>query len=68
MKSVPIIYRDFVLSNNINEILKLAEGKSVVNNSNIEREGIVWRLAVPENNKVRISFKSISNKFLLKNE
>ena len=68
LKSVPIIYRDFVLSNNINEILKLAEGKSVVNNSNIEREGIVWRLAVPENNKVRISFKSISNKFLLKNE
>lgn len=68
LKSVPIIYRDFVLPNDINEILKLAEGKSVVNNSNIEREGIVWRLAVPENNKVRISFKSISNKFLLKNE
>ncbi len=68
LKSVPIIYRDFVLPNDINEILKLAEGKSVVNNSNIEREGIVWRLAKPENNKVRISFKSISNKFLLKNE
>lgn len=68
LKSVPIIYRDFVLPNDINEILKLAEGKSVVNNSNIEREGIVWRLAKPENNKARISFKSISNKFLLKNE
>ena len=68
LKSVPIIYRDFILPNDINEILKLAEGKSVVNNSNIEREGIVWRLAKPENNKVRISFISISNKFLLKNE
>lgn len=68
LKSVPIIYKDFILPNDINEILKLAEGKSVINNSNIEREGIVWRLSYPEKNSRgnRVSFKSISNKFLLK--
>ena len=67
-KTADKLFNRFEYVDAAKEYLKLAEGKSVVNNSNIEREGIVWRLAVPENNKARISFKSISNKFLLKNE
>lgn len=47
----------------INDILKLAEGKSKLNPA-VEREGIVW---VTGSGLDRISFKAISNKFLLKN-
>lgn len=54
---VPYITHDFTLPNTIGELLKYAEGKSVVNPS-VEREGIVIR-------KGDISFKAISNKFLL---
>ena len=44
------------------EILDLAEGKSVLN-AQAEREGLVW---VHGSGKGRISFKTISNKFLAK--
>jgi hypothetical protein len=40
----------------------MAEGGSALN-PNTEREGLVWR----SNGTERISFKTISNKFLLKN-
>jgi len=45
----------------VDEILKMAEGKSNLN-SNTEREGLVIRSM-----DTTISFKAISNKFLLKN-
>ena len=44
----------------IDEILHLAEGKSVLN-AKTEREGLVW---VHGSGSERISFKTISNKFL----
>ena len=47
--------------NSVDEILKMAEGKSNLN-SNTEREGLVIRSM-----DTTISFKAISNKFLLKN-
>ena len=44
----------------IDEILQIAEGKSVLNNAT-ERQGLVW---VAGSGQDRISFKTISNKFL----
>lgn len=61
LESVPVISREMELPNNIDKALKMAEGKSVINGTT-EREGFVWvALDSPE----RISFKTISNKFLL---
>jgi len=57
---VPLITVDFNLPETIDELLSYAEGKSQLN-QNTEREGIVIR-----NNQQTISFKAISNKFLLK--
>jgi len=60
LELVPIIHYDYKLPHNISEILDQAEGKSVLN-KDTEREGIVIR-----NRDKSISFKAISNKFLLK--
>ena len=60
LELVPIIHYDYKLPHNISEILDKAEGKSVLN-KDTEREGIVIR-----NRDKSISFKAISNKFLLK--
>ena len=59
---VPILILDFQLPQTIEELLKLAEDKSVLN-QNTEREGLVIRSW-----DMSISFKAISNKFLMKNE
>lgn len=57
---VPIINSKFILENdNIDELLAMAEGKSMLN-LNTEREGIVFK---SEDGKV--SFKAVSNKYLL---
>jgi hypothetical protein len=53
---------EFALPDTVEELLKQAEGKSVLN-LNAEREGVVIRSM-----DTKISFKAISNKFLLKNE
>lgn len=58
---VPIVQKNVELPNTINDCLQLAEGKSALN-ANTEREGIVIRY-----HDRSISFKAISNKFLLKN-
>jgi RNA ligase (TIGR02306 family) len=51
-----------VLPETLEELLSLAEGKSMVNDKT-EREGIVWKsMYMPD----MLSFKAISNKFLLK--
>lgn len=60
IEMVPIIFEDYTLPETIEEILSQAEGKSVLN-SGTEREGIVIR-----NRDKSISFKAISNNFLLK--
>lgn len=59
LNSVPFIGQMEVPST-IEEILKLAEGESVLN-PDAEREGLVW---VYGSGNGRISFKTISNKFL----
>lgn len=65
LKHVPVIaynakLYDTLGINNIEQILKFAEGKSVLN-SGTEREGLVFK------HNGLVSFKAISNKFLLKN-
>jgi RNA ligase (TIGR02306 family) len=62
LETVPIIDENFSLPEKIEDLLNYADSKSILN-SNTNREGIVIRSA----NK-NISFKVISNIFLLKNE
>ena len=59
---VPCLSLPFELPSTIEGMLSLAEGKSALN-PDTEREGLVIRSM-----DMTISFKSISNKFLLKNE
>jgi RNA ligase (TIGR02306 family) len=59
---VPFIEVPFSLPNKVQDLLKFAEGKSKLN-PNTEREGLVIRSM-----DTKISFKAISNKFLLENE
>lgn len=61
LQYVPTICHNFTLPGTIQEILTLAEDKSKLNPAT-EREGLVF--VSDEGN--RISFKAISNKFLLK--
>lgn len=59
LESVPVIDREFLLPESIDELLKYADSKSVLN-PNFDREGVVIRSL-----DRKISFKVISNKFLL---
>ena len=59
---VPFLALDFLLPHTVDGMLQWAEGKSGLN-PNTEREGVVIR-----SYDMSISFKAISNKFLLKNE
>ena len=61
LEFVPILDTKFLLTDSVDEMLKMAEGKSMLN-LNTEREGLVVRSM-----DSKISFKAISNKFLLKN-
>ncbi len=67
LKTVPLLERNYKLSNNIEELVELATGKSVL--ADVQREGIVLR-PVKEivDNTGRISFKAINPRFLLKYE
>lgn len=58
---LPVPNYDFILPKTIDELLLIAEGKSAL--GNVEREGLVIRSA-----DSKISFKVISNKFLLNNK
>jgi RNA ligase (TIGR02306 family) len=60
LEMVPIIDEEFTLPETVDELLKFAEGKSVLNSS-AEREGYVIR-----SHDMKTSFKVISNNFLLK--
>ena len=59
LDTVPILDRNFNLPENVEEILKYADAKSVLNPT-FDREGVVIRSF-----DRKISFKVISNKFLL---
>lgn len=62
LETVPTILNDFTLPDSIDELLNIANDKSKVNPITI-REGLVW---VSIDSPERISFKTISNDFLLK--
>lgn len=62
LEMVPILDLDFKLPDTINDLINLADGKSLLNNKTT-REGFVIR-----SHDRKISFKAISNKFLLKEE
>lgn len=62
LTTVPTIFTDFTLTETIDELLEIANDRSMVFPGTI-REGLVW---VSLNSPVRISFKTISNNFLLK--
>lgn len=59
LESVPFLNMEFILPDTIDDMLKYAEGKSQLNNKT-DREGVVVR-----NKDMTISFKAISNIFLL---
>lgn len=60
LEIVPVLDRDYKLPDTIDEILAQADGKSALN-ADTDREGIVIR-----NHDKSVSFKAISNTFLLK--
>jgi RNA ligase (TIGR02306 family) len=62
LETVPILDRNFTLPNTVDEMLKYAEDKSILN-PQFDREGVVIRSI-----DRTISFKAISNKFLLKHQ
>lgn len=65
IETVPILNDNFSLPNTVEELLEGAEGKSKFNPDS-EREGIVIRPKVEMQYKgQRLSFKAISNKYLL---
>jgi RNA ligase (TIGR02306 family) len=59
VEMVPILSKNFNLPKSVEDILKYSEDKSVLN-PNFDREGVVIRSL-----DRKISFKAISNKFLL---
>ena len=59
VEMVPILSKNFEMFDTVEDILEYAEGKSVLN-PNFDREGVVIRSL-----DRKISFKAISNKFLL---
>lgn len=62
IQTVPILDKNFELPETVDDLLKIADGKSVINEG-ADREGLVIRSLGQ-----KISFKVISNKYLLKNE
>jgi RNA ligase (TIGR02306 family) len=59
--TVPILDENKVITESQQELISYADNKSILNNK-IDREGVVMRTL----DKYRVSFKIISNKFLLK--
>jgi len=57
----PVLHSNTELIESVESLLKLAEGKSVMGTVGCEREGLVYKC-----NERQVSFKAISNKFLLK--
>lgn len=69
LTTVPIINSEFALNNSVENLLDIANGKSVLN-SDVIREGLVFRPLNEEIEEVngvrqRFSFKVISNEYLL---
>jgi RNA ligase (TIGR02306 family) len=69
IQTVPIVDDNFTLYHTVDELVEMADGKSLINPKAM-REGLVFRpLIETEERKIgRVSFKAVSNKYLLKNE
>lgn len=61
LNHVPIINTDFEVFDNMNEMLSFADGKSKLN-TDVLREGLVYKNLVDPS----VSFKTVSNEYLLK--
>jgi len=62
LKTVPVVEDSFRLNHSCEDLLKMADGPSPLN-SNVPQEGIVFRLY---ESTQKITFKTISNEYLLK--
>lgn len=74
LNTVPIVMFDFILQDNIDDLVKMSIDKSKINKEGM-REGIVIRpineiydCSVMEDNNGRISFKVINPEYLLRND
>lgn len=72
LKIVPVINDNFVINHTIEQLLEMANGKSPINDK-VLQEGIVIRPLIERNETInriitRLSFKVISNEYLLKVE
>jgi len=72
LKTVPVINDNFIINHTVEELLEMANGKSPINDK-VLQEGIVIRPLVERNETInriitRLSFKVISNEYLLKVE
>lgn len=63
LNHVPVLEENFAVSSDVDGLLAMADGQSVIGNKSA-REGLVFKNVVNPNN----SFKTISNSWLLKNE
>jgi RNA ligase (TIGR02306 family) len=63
IEMVPVINSDWVFTGTMQDVISMADGQSMIN-IKCKREGLIFRAL--DNN--HISFKVISNKYLLKNE
>jgi RNA ligase (TIGR02306 family) len=59
--SVPILCNTSLIGNTLDEIVEMADGSSVLGDITTKREGLVFKANTHE----RISFKAVSNKYLL---
>jgi RNA ligase (TIGR02306 family) len=66
LETVPILDWNYILPASVDEILAYAQGKSQLN-PQAEREGVVF-VRHELKNQGRLSFKAISNKFLIDNK
>ncbi|OGJ87390.1 MAG: RNA ligase [Candidatus Raymondbacteria bacterium RifOxyA12_full_50_37] len=64
MEMVPVFNDNFILDQSYDQLLKIADMKSVYN-PNVNAEGLVFRLY---DSRIKVTFKVISNQYLLKQE
>src|SRR3989339_47632 len=62
--TVPVFNDNFILDQSYDQLLKIADMKSVYN-PNVNAEGLVFRLY---DSRIKVTFKVISNQYLLKQE
>lgn len=63
LKTVPVYSDDFILNHTLEQLLVLADGPCPLSSQSLLREGLVFRL---KGSGQKISFKVISNAYLLK--